>query len=104
MAKVVSAIAATVEFMFQSRCRDLVGCELNLRKRLSTKPISFEIGHKPHPQEWSADQKHAIAAKVEQNADLLRFCLEIAQRKFGELVAPEDLRCLATTLFLSAIK
>jgi len=53
---------------------------------------------------WTPEQKHALAAKVQQNADLLRYCLETAQVKFADLVEPSDIRALATTLFLSATK
>lgn len=50
---------------------------------------------------WSLEEKKAIAANIEQHSDLLRFCLETAHRKFGDLVESEDIRALATTLFLS---
>lgn len=68
---------------------------------------------------WSPEQKRAmaarsdclsvaygtdIAAKVQQHSDLLRYCLEVATLKFGDLVPPEDFRPLGITLYLSAIK
>lgn len=53
---------------------------------------------------WTLEQKQAIAAKIERHSDLLRFCLETVQRKFGSLVEPQDIRALATTLFLQAIR
>jgi hypothetical protein len=55
--------------------------------------------------EWSDQQKWAIAGKVTQNAKLLRFCLETAQAQFSDLMTSEEsIRCLATTLFLQAVK
>jgi len=54
---------------------------------------------------WTPAEKKAIAVRVEQHSDLLRFCLETAQRKFGDLVQTEEsVRCLATTLFIQAQK
>ena len=52
---------------------------------------------------WTLEEKKVIAAKIEQNSDLLRFCLETSQHKFGDLVESEEsLCCLATTLFIQA--
>lgn len=56
------------------------------------------------PQCWTPEEKRAIATKIEQQSELLRFCLVTAKRKFGDLVAPEDIRALATTLFIQALK
>lgn len=53
---------------------------------------------------WTPEQKQAIADKVQQHAALLRFCLETAQRQFGDIIEPADIRALATTLFISATK
>ena len=54
---------------------------------------------------WTPEQKRAIAAKVQQNADLLKYCLETARSKFGKLVESEEsIRCLATTLYINVLK
>jgi len=54
---------------------------------------------------WTSAEKKAIAAKVEQHSDLLRFGLETSRRKFSDLVESEEsLRCLATTLYIQAQK
>lgn len=53
---------------------------------------------------WTPEEKKAIASKVNQNADLLAYCLQTAQAKFGDLVGAEDIRALAITLFLQAVR
>ncbi len=54
---------------------------------------------------WTPEQKREIANRVQQNADLLAYCLQVAQTKFGDLVASEEsIRCLATTIYLSVNK
>lgn len=53
---------------------------------------------------WTSAEKKAIAAKVEQRAALMRFCIEKAQRQFGDIVEPADIRALATTLFINSTK
>lgn len=52
---------------------------------------------------WTSEQKKAIAKKVEQDADLLAYCYSTAQSRFGDL-SDESIRCLATTLFIEAIR
>jgi len=60
-------------------------------------------GTSPAEAGWTLEEKKVIAAKIEQNSDLLRFCLETFQHKFGDLVESEEsLRCLTTTLFIQA--
>lgn len=55
--------------------------------------------------EWTVDEKKAIAAKVNQHADLLKYCLETSRAKFDGLVETEEsYRSLAVTLFLSVSK
>lgn len=53
---------------------------------------------------WTPEEKRAIATKIEQQAKLMRFCIQTAQRRFEDLVPPEDIRPLATTLFLQAVR
>ncbi|WP_218080932.1 hypothetical protein [Anthocerotibacter panamensis] len=54
---------------------------------------------------WTVDEKQALAERVTQHAELMRFCLEMAQKRFGDLVATEEsIRALATTLFIQALK
>lgn len=54
---------------------------------------------------WSPEEKRAIASKVQQHADLLRYCLETSRSKFDGLVESEEsFRTLATTLYLSTLR
>lgn len=56
-------------------------------------------------QGWSDEEKRAIAAKVSDHADLLAFCLKTAREKLSSYCqTSEDIRALATTLYLSALK
>jgi len=53
------------------------------------------------------DRKRAIAMAINQNADLLAFCLQTSKAKFletGLIVSEESMRSLATTLFNQAQK
>jgi hypothetical protein len=53
----------------------------------------------------SDDEKRAIAAKVSENAKLMKYCLQQAREHCSEyLETSEDLRSVATTLFLQAVK
>ncbi len=53
----------------------------------------------------SDDEKRAIAAKVTENAKLMKYCLQQAREHCSEyLETSEDLRAVATTLFLQAVK
>jgi hypothetical protein len=55
--------------------------------------------------DWTPDQKRAIASRIEERAKLMKFCLEQARKHCGEyLESSEDLRAIATTLFLEALK
>ena len=59
----------------------------------------------PQASGWSPDEKRALATLVQQHSDLLRYCLETSRTKFDGLVTEEEsFRCLATTLFLSALR
>lgn len=53
---------------------------------------------------WTSAEKKVIAAKIEQHAKLLRYCLETAHAEFTDLAGPEDLRALAITLYLQAVR
>jgi hypothetical protein len=56
-------------------------------------------------QMLSDDEKRAIAAKVTENAKLMKYCLQQAREHCSEyLETSEDLRAVATTLFLQAVK
>ena len=53
------------------------------------------------------DRKRAIAQSINQNADLLAFCLQTSKAKFletGLIESEESMRSLATTLFIQAQK
>ena len=56
-------------------------------------------------QPWTDDEKRAIAAKVSENAKLMKYCLQQAREHCAEfLESSEDLRAIATTLFLQTVK
>jgi voltage-gated potassium channel len=68
-----------------------------------------EPGYSPRQQEtwkpWDAEEKKQLAAKVDQNAELMRYCLQTARKKFVDngLVENEDSVCsLASVLFSHA--
>ncbi len=55
--------------------------------------------------EWTPEQKRAITSFVEEQADLLGFCLKVSREKFANPHSPlveteESIRALATTLFI----
>jgi len=55
----------------------------------------------------SNERKRAIAMSINQNADLLAFCLQTSKAKFletGLIESEESMRSLATTLFIQAQK
>ena len=54
---------------------------------------------------WTDEDKKQLAAKVDQNAELMKYCLQIAQKKFllNGLVENEESVCaLASILFSHA--
>jgi hypothetical protein len=52
--------------------------------------------------ELTPDQKRAIANYIQDQAKLMRYCLETARENFSEQVETEEsLRTLATTLFIA---
>lgn len=56
--------------------------------------------------EWTPDQKRAIASYVEDQADLLGFCLKVSREKFANPHNPlveteESIRTLATSLYIT---
>ena len=66
-------------------------------------------GYSPRQREtwkpWSDDQKKELAAKIDQESDLLRYCLQTARKKFIDsgLVENEESVCsLASVLFTQA--
>lgn len=55
----------------------------------------------------SNERKRAIAQSINQNADLLAFCLQTSKAKFletGLIESEESMRSLATTLLIQAQK
>ena len=59
----------------------------------------------PKATEWTPDEKKALATRVSQHADLLRYCLETSRNRFGDLLEQEEsIRALATTLFIQAVR
>lgn len=60
----------------------------------------------PLTSEWTPDQKRAIASFVEDQADLLGFCLKVSREKFANPQNPlveteESIRTLATSLYIT---
>lgn len=60
----------------------------------------------PPVSEWTPDQKRAIASFVEDQADLLGFCLKVSREKFANPHNPlveteESIRTLATSLYIT---
>lgn len=60
----------------------------------------------PPASEWTPDQKRAIASFVEDQADLLGFCLKVSREKFANPHNPlveteESIRTLATSLYIT---
>lgn len=54
---------------------------------------------------WSPEQKRLLANRANQHADLLAYCLQISQQKFGEMMQSEEsIRALATTIYLSTLR
>lgn len=84
-----------------------------LKARSTTTPPPMQTTEEPLQEpsarvpktEWDPDQKRAIALMIAQNADLYKFCLSEARRACEEIFkepSHEDLRAIATTLFIQA--
>ncbi len=76
----------------------------NGKRRLvvSDKPATPTEPPQPAYQELTPDTKRAIANYIQDQAKLMRFCLETARENFSEQVETEEsLRTLATTLFIA---
>ncbi len=76
----------------------------NGKRRLlvNDQPANQQPEPQPQYQELTPDQKRAIANYVQDQADLLGFCLKTASEKFSEQVETEEsIRTLATTLFIA---
>lgn len=58
----------------------------------------------PAQQGMTNEQKRQVAAFVSDMSDLYAFCLTTAQSKIGESSDPETVRCMASSLFISASK
>ena len=70
----------------------------NLSKDYSDRTISRPVG-------IDAETKKLIAAYVDSQADLYRFCYQTAQTKLDGLTDDlETTRCMATTLYLGAVR
>lgn len=54
---------------------------------------------------WTSEQKKIIAQRINQNADLLAYCLKVSHEKFelAGLASGDDIRALAITLFIQAM-
>ena len=69
---------------------------------ISKIPPTQQPQPQPQYQGLTPDTKRAIANYVQDQADLLGFCLKMASEKFGNQIETEEsLRTLATTLFIA---
>ncbi len=69
---------------------------------VSDKPNTPTEPPQPAYQELTPDQKRAIANYIQDQAKLMRFCLETARENFSDQIETEEsLRTLATTLFIA---
>ncbi|MCA1993001.1 MAG: hypothetical protein LDL41_13330 [Coleofasciculus sp. S288] len=72
-------------------------------QQLQNGAVQNQVGGQFQPR--SDDEKRAIAARVTEDAKLLRYCFQQAKEQCGEFCeTSEDLRAIATTLFLQAVK
>jgi hypothetical protein len=101
MSKVVTPIAARVEVIGKPKHNILV----------SQPAAPQPQGNKSEPiankglGQLSPDTKRAIAAYVDSQSDLYRFCYQTAQGKLeGVITDLETTRCMATTLYLGAVR
>ncbi len=63
------------------------------------------LASKSTSQQWTPEQKQAIATHIESSAELMNICIETAKRKFGDRFHDEAIiRELATTLYIEAIR
>jgi hypothetical protein len=75
-------------------------------------PLATAPGYSPRQQPdvfkpWSDEKKKQLAAKVDQNAELMKYCLQTARKKFVDngLVENEESVCsLASVLFSQATR
>ncbi len=82
-----------VQLLFENGKRRLV---------VSDKPDTPAEPPQPAYQELTPDQKRAIANYIQDQAKLMRYCLETARENFSDQIETEEsLRTLATTLFIA---
>jgi len=68
-------------------------------------PVTAPASTPAQASGWNAEEKRAIANRANQFADLMAYCLQISQQKFGEMMQSEEsIRCLATTIYLSTLR
>ena len=82
-----------VQVLFENGKRRLV---------VSDKPDTTCPEPQPQYQGLTPDTKRAIANYIQDQAKLMRFCLETARENFSDQIETEEsLRTLATTLFIA---
>ena len=87
----------TVQVLFEERLG-----KMTRRLLVNDKPANQQPEPQPQYQGLTPDTKRAIANYVQDQADLLGFCLKMASEKFGNQIETEEsLRTLATTLFIA---
>lgn len=77
-----------------------------LLSQSSPSAVKSSADNTPLSCEWTPDQKRAIASFVEDQADLLGFCLKVSREKFANPHNPlveteESIRTLATSLYIT---
>lgn len=87
----------SVQLVYDGKSHKLVTDQpLTTADKLQPQPVSTEL---------TPAQKRAWAKEIENSADLLKFCYQTVQSKFeGVVEAPAEIRALATTLFIEAMK
>ncbi len=87
----------TVQVLFSERLG-----KMTRRLLVNDKPVNQQPEPQPQYKGLTPDTKRAIANYVQDQADLLGFCLKTASEKFSDQVETEEsLRSLATTLFIA---
>ncbi|MBD2042997.1 potassium channel family protein [Microcoleus sp. FACHB-672] len=70
--------------------------------------FSEEIQKRKRPeldaQPWTTEQQQAMTTHIEQSAELMKFCIETAKKKFGDSFENEEvIRDLAISLYKEAV-
>ena len=87
----------TVQVLFSERLG-----KMTRRLLVNDKPANQQPEPQPQYQGLTPDTKRAIANYIQDQAKLMRYCLETARENFSDQIETEEsLRTLATTLFIA---